>query len=473
MRTLASSRPAAAIYKGIVPRLEPVKPIEIDNLSSKLHSLEVAIAAEGAAAVARQTSTHRQLAEILAHLGASQRASPSPISTTLVDAPELAALSALVTDLAFKVGKLELWAAQFVEAPPALKSEVCAALFSAITHRAKKANPGSMSDQTRQVFAPGSCACAKPTHSNNNVNTAALQSEAEAGMPALFGADNKAVYDSAPSPFTPSAAFASPAVSVLEKDASTVSLTESEADRVDRALGYPAAFEHIESGGEQPKPLNPFYHMEGNDQISDACAWMTSEEATSISFVPGTVRDTTQDSKKKYPNAGRDMYLSAGITMSKNVDGRNCDLPALCLKGVLLKLQVTNSNAASNYGKSSVRMAVREHVITAIRTACTGKYAIMPSDMDSGTPSSYQGHKYYTFNPSLTGVAIKYRGDEVREVDLPRLLSAGQKDIVASVAFKVNLQYGGPAVGVHEAEMSVSLDPLFIHIVAISDGAIE
>ncbi|GAA5926914.1 hypothetical protein JCM1841_000367 [Sporobolomyces salmonicolor] len=445
----SSSRPAAAIYKGIVPRLEPVKPIEIDNLTSKLQSLEVAIAAEGAAAVARQTSTHRQLAEILALLGASQRASPEPISTTLVDAPELAALSALVTDLAFKVGKLELWAAQFVEAPPALKAE------------------------TRQVSAPGSCACAKPTHNNNNVNTAALQSEAEAGMPALFGADNKAVNDSAPSPFTPPAAFASPAASMLERDASTVSLTESEADRVDRALGYPAAIEHIESGGEQPKPLNPFYHMEGNDQIPDACAWMTSEEATSISFVPGGVRDTTKYTKKKYPNAGRDMYLSAGITMSKNVDGRNWDLPALCLKGVLLKFQVTNSNAASNYGKSSVRMAVREHVITAIRTACTGKYAITPSVMESGTPSSYQGHKYYTFNPSLTGVAVTYRGDEVREVDLPRLLSAGQKDIVGSVAFKVNLKYGGPAVGVNEAEMSVSLDPLFIHIVAISDGAIE
>ncbi|GAA5897253.1 hypothetical protein JCM5296_000982 [Sporobolomyces johnsonii] len=182
----------------------------------ELRTLEVAIAVEGAAAAARQTSTNSQLAEILALLGASKPASPTPISSTPVAAPELAALAALVKDLAFKVGKLERWAAQFVEAPPALKNEA------------------------RQDFTP-SCACAKSTR-DKSINTVAAQPEAKADdyadMPAFVDAGRKVVRDSVSSAFTTSAAFTSPVAAALEKETSTVSLADWEADRVDRALGY-------------------------------------------------------------------------------------------------------------------------------------------------------------------------------------------------------------------------------------------
>ncbi|GAA5868623.1 hypothetical protein JCM1840_005515 [Sporobolomyces johnsonii] len=180
----------------------------------ELRTLEVAIAVEGAAAAARQTSTNSQLAEIIALLGASKPAPPTPIPTTRVAAPELAALAALVKDLAFKVGKLERWAAQFVEAPPALKN------------------------QARHDFTP-TCDCAKPTR-DKSTNTAAAQPEAKADdyadMPAFVDAGRKVVHDSVPSAFTTSTAFTSPVTAALEKKTSTMSLTVSEADSVERAL---------------------------------------------------------------------------------------------------------------------------------------------------------------------------------------------------------------------------------------------
>ncbi|GAA5874629.1 hypothetical protein JCM1840_007432 [Sporobolomyces johnsonii] len=93
--------------------------VVIANLASQLRGLEVAVAA----AVARETFTNSQLAQILTLLGASKPASPMPVSTTPIVAPELAALAALVKDLAFKVDKLERSAAQVVEGPPAFKTE--------------------------------------------------------------------------------------------------------------------------------------------------------------------------------------------------------------------------------------------------------------------------------------------------------------------------------------------------------------
>ncbi|GAA5872883.1 hypothetical protein JCM1840_005877 [Sporobolomyces johnsonii] len=151
MHTIASLMPAA-------------EPVEIDNLSSKLRALEVAIASEGAAAVDRQRSTDRQLTAILAAL---QPTSPKLSTATPVATPELAALSALITDLALKVGKLELSVAQSVEAAPALKSEAS------------------------QIVAP-SCASAEPTHDNKSIDSVAPQSEAKpegyADMPAVVEA---------------------------------------------------------------------------------------------------------------------------------------------------------------------------------------------------------------------------------------------------------------------------------------------
>ncbi|GAA5872879.1 hypothetical protein JCM1840_005876 [Sporobolomyces johnsonii] len=198
MRTIASSMPAA----------EP-----IDNLSSKLRALEVAIASEGAAAVDRQRSTDRQLTAILAAL---QPTSPTHNTATAVASPELAALSALVTDLALRVGKLELSVAQFVEAPPAFESEAS------------------------QVVAP-SYASAKPTHYNKSIDSTAPQSEAKiegyAGMPALVKAAGKLVRDYVPSIPTRPATISPSHAAALEKDASNTVLTERKAGTIMERIG--------------------------------------------------------------------------------------------------------------------------------------------------------------------------------------------------------------------------------------------
>ncbi|GAA5917854.1 hypothetical protein JCM5296_004403 [Sporobolomyces johnsonii] len=95
----------APIYDGTTTPVStcPRHPVKIANLASQLHRLKVAIADEGAAAIARQTSTDRQLTGLRALLGTLQPASPTSIFTTPVAAPELAAL--------------------FVKAPPSVKSE--------------------------------------------------------------------------------------------------------------------------------------------------------------------------------------------------------------------------------------------------------------------------------------------------------------------------------------------------------------
>ncbi|GAA5901058.1 hypothetical protein JCM5296_007298 [Sporobolomyces johnsonii] len=198
MHTKASSMPAS----------EPS-----DNLSSKLRALEVAIASEGAAAVDRQRSTDRKLTEIVALLAALQPTSPTLSTATPVPTPELAALSALVTDLALRVGKLELSVAQSVEAAPALKSEAS------------------------QVVAP-SCASAEPTNDNKSIDSAAPQSEAKvegyAGMPAVVEADGKLARDDVSSTPTRSATISPSHASALEEDPSDTVLTESDSEKLAR-----------------------------------------------------------------------------------------------------------------------------------------------------------------------------------------------------------------------------------------------
>ncbi|GAA5917746.1 hypothetical protein JCM5296_003558 [Sporobolomyces johnsonii] len=103
--------------------------------------LEVAVAA----AVTRETFTNSQLAQILTLLGALKPASPMPVSTTPIVAPELAALAALVKDLAFKVDKLERSAAQVVEGPPAFKTEVTASESLAKSATSRSFLPASLS----------------------------------------------------------------------------------------------------------------------------------------------------------------------------------------------------------------------------------------------------------------------------------------------------------------------------------------
>ncbi len=209
--------------------------------------------------------------------------------------------------------------------------------------------------------------------------------------------------------------------------------------------------------------------------------WHNSTSISQLEFRPGLVRDTTSAARNKL--AARRLpvqlqYLSRPVDIPQLGDGEPVELPALYLGGVRVLHQ---SAAPKGYARTKVLLAVPLETVLPIVDSLAGQGVRFFSRAEyvQGQRFVHQAGTDWTvftswqLDKDVPVRVVRGQGDW-DDLDLADELAEHRTDLVADVAFKVELKYrGGIVADLSEAPMSLKLTATAIHPYALATAPLD
>jgi hypothetical protein len=203
---------------------------------------------------------------------------------------------------------------------------------------------------------------------------------------------------------------------------------------------------------------------ESGHLVLSETAWCDTKEAIALEVGVAAPRDNTDYAKKVSTRAVHDQYVSRGVTFSKRVGNVGEEMSCLPLTEVrILKQDPAPTGKETTYGTKFVRMAIMSNLVSGLRAKLARTSSVASPPVYREMTKEDGGHNWTIFTANLDGATIEVEGKDGRyEVPLSDILGAGETDVKASVAFKVDLKYAGPKVDVSTASYSLQFSPLIV-----------